>query len=184
MIRPYLVPFALMALLPFGALAQPLDRDTAEDGFTRICNSGEPADTGDCPAEAEPGTEANAWACVRDNATGLIWEVKTAANQHDTYSWDDASRVFTAAVNAAELCGYADWRLPTQHELISIIDFGTRNPAIDRDFFPNTVSNFYWSADTFAPIPTRAWTIDFFSGAADAFGKPNEFRVRLVRGGT
>ncbi|CAK0762548.1 hypothetical protein CCP4SC76_3690028 [Gammaproteobacteria bacterium] len=63
-----------------------------------------------------PKSGATPHPCVRDNVTGLMWEVKTAdGGLHDkdkTYTWDNAPS-YVAAVNTAGLCGYDDWRLPT-----------------------------------------------------------------------
>ena len=61
--------------------------------FTKVCNSGEPAGQGNCPANPSLGTGPNDWACTRDNVTGLIWEVKTdnatpdLRDQDWTYTW-------------------------------------------------------------------------------------------------
>jgi len=115
------------------------------------------------------------WNCVRDNVTGLVWEVKKDDNSvHDRdflYSWvadlsdetllndnntcnitncDTAS--YVQAVNAEGLCGFFDWRLPTHNELMSIMDFSNSDGAfIDSDFFPNnspdiTDTTWYWTS--------------------------------------
>ena len=46
---------------------------------------------------------------MRDNVTGLIWEVKTDdGSVHDkdnTYCWDDAQSVFIAGLNSANFGG-------------------------------------------------------------------------------
>ena len=79
------------------------------------------------------------WQCVKDNLTGLIWEVKTADKAlHDgqqTYSWYNTdtntnggfvgeekvtnTQAFIKSVNQASLCGFSDWHLPTRQELES-----------------------------------------------------------------
>jgi hypothetical protein len=92
------------------------------------------------------------WVCVRDNVTGLIWEVKTAdgglRDWRNYYSWynPDASTnggnsglknggicsggiecdtyAYTRAVNATKLCGHDDWRMPERWELRSLVDYG------------------------------------------------------------
>ena len=46
--------------------------------FTKVCNSGELAGQGSCPAEPLPGSDLDDWGCTRDNVTGRIWEIKTA----------------------------------------------------------------------------------------------------------
>ncbi len=114
-------------------------------------------------ADGQPlSADATEWHCVRDNHTGLIWEVKThdggLRDQSHTYSWfnpDNSinggdsgvqdtgwcagsacdTHAYTLAVNAAGLCGANDWRLPTVNELLSIVHNGRTSPAIDTDYF-------------------------------------------------
>jgi len=129
--------------------------------FTKISNTG-----------AALAANAANWNCVKDNVTGLIWEVKTDDNGlHDkdwTYSWyepDNSNNggfagyqnggscggtsacdtdAYIKAVNAAGWCGYKDWRMPGKAELHSIVDYSRYNPAIDTTYFPDTNEQ-YWS---------------------------------------
>jgi len=56
--------------------------------FTKICNNGNV-----CATTVALGTAATDWGCTRDNVTGLIWEMKTAAARTDLrhnefgYTW-------------------------------------------------------------------------------------------------
>lgn len=53
--------------------------------FTKIANDGSAL-----PANATLGTAIGAWACTRDNVTGLIWEVKTTSGLRSVahnYTW-------------------------------------------------------------------------------------------------
>ncbi len=63
--------------------------------FTKLDENGDAL-----PADAEE------WWCVRDNVTGLIWEVKTEAeglrNAHNTYTWY-SSRISDLRLDEAEL---------------------------------------------------------------------------------
>lgn len=85
--------------------------------------------------------DAVSWSCVRDNNSGLMWEVKntTDANHlryvgkfytnHANYDDSSADLIdaasnsvgFVRAVNAQGLCGATDWRMPTKDELIGLL---------------------------------------------------------------
>ena len=178
---------------------------TAGFDFTKISNSG-----GVLPASAVLGSGSNDWACTRDNVTGLIWEVKTVGGLRDknhSYSWlssdftnnggtigtinggvcSTAGRCdtekFVQDVNTAGLCGLKDWRIPNLHELESIVNYGSLNPAIDYVFFPNTPippGSKFWSS-----APTRgggAWYVDFWLPATTGALSTSANRVRVVHG--
>ncbi len=137
---------------------------------------------------------ASAWSCVRDNVTGLIWEVKTddggPRDKDWTYSWynpDPATNggsagtpdgtnncydparcdtaKFAADVNQAGLCGASDWRPPTREELRSIVDYSRYGPVIDTAWFPNTPTDgWYWSSSPGADFTNFAWIVGFYDG--------------------
>ena len=164
------------------------------------------------------GTEAagTQWSCVKDNHTGLIWEVKTDNGLHgkdDRYNWyntDSASnggavgdadddgnvcegyqsgdsatycntQAFVARVNQATLCGASDWRMPTRQEFLSITHFGRFKPSIDSHYFPNTVSDWFWSSVPYANSSVNAWAVSFGYGYDRNAGHVSDYRVRLVR---
>ncbi|NEX15358.1 MAG: hypothetical protein C1943_01660 [Halochromatium sp.] len=130
---------------------------------------------------------ATAWSCVRDNITGLVWEVKTddggLRDKDQTYSWLDKD-IYSLAVNADGLCGFSDWRTPAIEELIGIAHLGRTDPAIDTNFFPNTTSSFYWSTYQHRDDDEGdyAWSLNFQDGNDAFFSKSYRYRIRLVRG--
>lgn len=172
-------------------------------------------------AWSDTGSEAagSRWSCVRDNHTGLVWEVKDndSASLHyhaNTYTWyntDAASnggtsgtagggvcsistcdtQSYVAAVNAAGLCGFNDWRLPSPREAGTIVDFGLSQPAIDTHFFPHVSSNqdpltaphvYYWTAMPQASYPDTALAMRMdFGNTQSLFSTTQKFHVRLVR---
>ncbi|HCJ7271306.1 TPA: DUF1566 domain-containing protein [Vibrio cholerae] len=170
--------------------------------FTKLDNSGNPL----------PET-ASEWSCVRDNVTGLIWEVKQPAGSaglrdaNHTYTWynpdnstnggsagtqnggtcqgsDCDTAAFINAVNSQGLCGASDWRLPSVNELLSIVHNGRVEPVIDQSYFPHTPQySWYWSSSPDAYGSGYAWGVNFGSGYVDDNGKDYSRRVRLVRAG-
>jgi Protein of unknown function (DUF1566) len=153
-------------------------------------------------------TYANApWPCVKDNVTALVWEVKTTTGlqaTNNTYTWynsnllnhggdlgvasggvctgsDCDTEKYIAAINSAGLCAATDWRLPTKHELASLVNAAQLAPALDENYFPNTLSGYYWSASAHANNQFFAWYVDFNDGSVYRLNKGNRFSVRLVR---
>ena len=142
-----------------------------------------PLDATGNPIALSGGAPTSTPACVRDNVTGLIWEVKTIANAATIYTFVEAA-TYAADSNTAGLCGSSSgWRVPTLHELLSIVHHGTSNPAIDTVFFPNTQNNWYWCSDIFAPDPGLAWSVYFPNGHSDSDNQAFHRYVRLVRSG-
>jgi len=128
---------------------------------------------------------APSWVVVRDNVTGLIWEVKTdegSIHDEDTmYDWDDA----VSYCEDLSLGGFSDWRLPTVIELSFLIARERYDPSINTTYFPNTVSDDYWSSTTSASVPGYVWYVDFYDGYMALVGKSygGSSHVRAVRGG-
>ena len=139
---------------------------------------------------------ATEWVMVRDNVTGLIWEVKDSkddtpdyGNPHDAdnaYNWQDAQDVFIAALNAESFGGYNDWRLPTVRELSFIINRDKYKLCINKKYFPNTMGwpmrKPYWSSTPYAAIKDHAWFVSFLSGVVMPDDKSKPVYVRAVRG--
>ena len=159
--------------------------------------------------EALP-VSASVWACVRDNLTGFVWEVKTddggVQDKDNTYFWggitaegrgvagahgeyyDDWNALVTT-LNDQALCGFSDWRIPHIKELSTLVDRGkSTGPTIDTDYFPNTMSHYYWSSTPAHPESGdaigRARRMDFEDGVDRSWyrsGTFSHYHVRLMR---
>jgi hypothetical protein len=121
---------------------------------------------------------------VTDNCTGLMWQKHTADTNGDgTVSTSDAVLWCDAQSHSqnATFAGHDDWRLPNLAELLSIVDHGRSDPAIDPLF--SAALDRYWSSTSYALDPRRAWAIVFSYGTmahnAKQFGTLDY--VRLVR---
>ena len=150
------------------------------------------------------------WVMVRDNITGLIWEVKQSkdgaadyTNPHDadnTYTWCDTNpntnggdvgtcgehdtEDFLNALNVDNFGGHSDWRLPTFKELVSLFDYSMPYSCINPDMFPNSVLSSYWSATSSIHAYSYAFTASFGSCWTDLGNsdkRRDAFFVRAVR---
>jgi hypothetical protein len=184
------------ALAAAGKL-QKIGAGNAGFDFTKLDDAGNPL--------SESATD---WSCVRDNHTGLIWEVKTddggLRDKNNRYSWyntdqntngGDAGKQnggvctgtscdtagYVEAVNAQGLCDAGDWRMPTPFELLGIVHNGQDRPSIDTDFFPNTITTDYWSSVPGSASLHTANLVDFSYAKLRSNFKMYGFRVRLVR---
>ncbi|HSI56618.1 MAG TPA: DUF1566 domain-containing protein [Ideonella sp.] len=134
------------------------------------------------------------WACVKDQVTGLLWEVKTDDGGMRDYHWrytnhgdkrfGDASS-FVDAVNAEGLCGRSSWRLPTRQELQSVVDYGRASgtSAIDLNWFPNTAYAYSWTSTSYVGATQASWAVSFERRVKVYFAKRHQnYAVRLVSG--
>jgi len=148
------------------------------------------------------------WSCVKDNITGLIWEVKTTSglrSKDHKFTWYNSTtsnngggvgistgtgcesdsncntEQYVADVNATNLCGANDWRLTTRHELLSIVNNSHINPAIDENYFSHSQALHYWSSSPIVDNQNDAWSINFNDGSVNNDNKGISNYVRLVR---
>ncbi len=241
----------------------PVDPGTGQvfpaTGYTKIGNDGiilaDQTQAWDDNGSEAAGTQ---WSCVRDNDTGLYWEVKTndggLRDSNWKYTWYDTNPTtnggesgigdtgegittdfednayndfapyagsddcldsascdtekYIADVNATQLCGFDDWRLPSAdgeqdgvagaQELQSLLncqgytlgddaeednsdcDFANA-PLIDIDFFPNARGGLYWSLSPVALDTVSVWGVNFTNGIIKTSSKNRTRTVRLVR---
>lgn len=145
---------------------------------------------------------------MKDNVTGLVWEVKTTSegiyNIDITYQWGGLTAIgrdhperhgdyydpswndLVQGSNNASLCGFDNWRVPTVSELSSIFNKGTFAPSIDSNYFPNTVSSWFWTSSPAAGNTSiqgegLAWLVNFYDGRDSFIFRDYDYRVRLVR---
>jgi len=149
------------------------------------------------------------WACVKDNQSGLVWEVKVTEpgmrNINNTYSWYDPDKntnggfpgkdnggacadsncdtdSYIKAVNAKKLCGLTDWYLPSRFELNTIVDTSIPppGPTLPKAFFPETAAGKYWTDTTFRTRRAAAWVWRFDQGSDYVVEKSEALNVRLT----
>jgi hypothetical protein len=163
--------------------------------FTKISVSGSPLTS-----------SAKNWSCVRDNVTGLVWEVKTAKvydvielhGVNSLYDGDGYGRLrdgsyagsmrrdFVRQSNSDGHCGFTDWRVPSKKELVgaTAVHPWTRTGRFMRRYFPQARYS-EWSTDIdWYGGRNHGWSVSFSSGKASSHLNRDHFApVRLVRGG-
>jgi hypothetical protein len=153
-------------------------RDLDEPGFVEIVATcpgpGEPAYGQDANYSVHPMNYDVQAEIVTDLVSGLIWQ---RATPDTTYDWWEA-RTYCREL---ALGGFEDWRLPSRIELVSLLDFGGLDPTIDQNAFPNTPSDFFWTA---SPVPflNLAYGVRFELGFIYDHDPHGSGRVRCVRG--
>jgi hypothetical protein len=123
-------------------------------------------------ASAPPGRYAIASGAVSDGKTKLTWQQTASAT---TYTWADA-KAYCQSLGTS--LGGSGWRLPTEKELLTIVDFSLSSPAIDPTAFPATPSVFFWSSTPLTGAPAYAGGVSFADGSTsdEAVSTPNACR--------
>jgi formylglycine-generating enzyme required for sulfatase activity len=93
---------------------------------------------------------------ITDNNTGLMWQ-KTDGSEMTFENANDYCQNLS-------LGGYSDWRLPTGIELFSLNHFDQINPALDLNYFPKTVAEYWWTSEVRVDDATKIWVVNAGGG--------------------
>ncbi|MBQ3368265.1 DUF1566 domain-containing protein [bacterium] len=117
---------------------------------------------------------------VFDENLKLEWQQKIPEGSFD---WQSAANYC-----GQEYAGSYGWRLPTPKELLSIVDNGRYDPAVNTDLFPGTNDEWFWTSADFASTAeadqNKAWFVRFDKGFLSHKSKTEseKMHVRCVRG--
>lgn len=107
---------------------------------------------------------------------GSTWVLDTLLNVQWSTTltpmlWQDAMNY--AANNGA--------RLPTVEELSDLVDYSKYDPSIDKDFFPDTLHDWYWTGTERNNKKEDAYAISFVGGCVVGHGKEGVYSFRMVK---
>jgi len=110
---------------------------------------------------------------VSDTQTLRMWQQGSAPN---TGTWTQAK----AYCNSLQLAGFVDWRVPTEAELQTLIDFTHSAPAVT-GAFAATPPEWFWTVGALEGTSMYAWLVFFDQGSSYAVGVNYKNHVRCVR---
>lgn len=126
---------------------------------------------------------------ITHTPTNLMWkrcaegQVWTGTTCNGTAS--KMTAVQTSAISRV-FAGQSDWRVPTEDELLSLVDYTRHDPAINTTAFPATPADYFWSGSPYVYKLGFSWVVHFYHGGATGIksdGSVSPAKVRLVRGG-
>ena len=114
---------------------------------------------------------------VVDEDTGLMW---MQSPLEGTFTFEAACQAAQNLNAQKGFAGHADWRVPTQDELLSLVVEGNC-PSICQEVFPDTSEGWFWTSTRHAENTADAWVIYFSNGCALDLNRIYYGHVRLVR---
>lgn len=127
--------------------------------------------------------QAPDWLMVRDQATSLTWEIKSAdGSLHDRdniYSWKNITDTFIKGLNEEKFGGFSDWRLPEDKELERLQKFSENAPELFARYFPRTAPSLYWTWSRCQDGNPNSAQIKF---GPEPSPQKRQHRIRAVRG--
>ncbi|MCX7086710.1 MAG: DUF1566 domain-containing protein [Methylococcales bacterium] len=118
-----------------------------------------------------------------DPRTQLNWQF-CSAGMHDTVAGCGGVANLYDWQKALQYCAQLDgdrWHLPSRNELIRLIDWQRRTPAVPDALRENTKNNVYWTSSSSVDEPDKAYYVSMFSGHSYPNKKILQGLVRCVR---
>lgn len=126
-------------------------------------------------------------AVIRDSSMGLDWEIKSLDAEDFRYyrrplTWFDFTENYIAKLNEMTYGGFNDWRVPSQVELRTLIDYSKTSPAFPQEIFKTLIAQDYWCGTTYGLRPDCGWVLNLNVGAVTAKNKTLASYGVAVRG--
>lgn len=111
-----------------------------------------------------------------DEKTYLMWQ-DVPENKGTLHTWNDAKEYCKELDDA----GFSDWWLPSEQELVSIVDTTRGEGRMIQKGFIYFKPRYYWTSTTYTWNAPHAWAISFQTGYSMAVEKEKQLHARCVR---
>ncbi|MBF0336845.1 MAG: DUF1566 domain-containing protein [Nitrospirae bacterium] len=117
---------------------------------------------------------------VKDNKAGLTW-TRSANIAGKPLSYD-GSIEFIKKLNKQNYAGFSDWRLPSVHEFINLMDYSRYKPALPgvHPFIDVQVTE-YWTSTHCAHHHDNVWTVSVNHGNVSLRERTISANIWIVR---
>jgi hypothetical protein len=120
-------------------------------------------------------TSMNATELIYDSSTSLLWQDNEDSKELAINFYESQDYCAKLVVGSQK-----DFRLPTLHELQTLVDYKRFKPAMIEGF-TSTSNEVYWASTPFVDDNDKTWSINFRDGKSDIVGKSYDRRVRCVK---
>ena len=110
---------------------------------------------------------------ILDRTTGLMWQQSGSSDQMNY----EAAQAYIARLNRDKFAGFADWRLPTLEEAMSLIKPAEYPAMYIAPAFDET-QRWIWTADRSSEYPAEIWFAGYYGGYCDSSTSGSEIYVR------
>jgi len=113
---------------------------------------------------------------LTDEKTYLMWQ-DVPENKGTLHTWDEAKEYCEELDEA----GFEDWWLPSEAELVSIVDSTRHEGRKIKKGFIYFKARYYWTSTTYAWNAPHAWAISFKNSYSMSIKKEQQLHARCVR---
>jgi len=113
---------------------------------------------------------------IIDDKTYFMWQ-DVPENKGTLHTWSDAKEY----CKALELDGFDDWWLPSEEELVTIIDTSRSKGRMIKKGFIYFKPRYYWTSTTYSWNAPHAWAVSFKNGMSISVEKEKLLHTRCVR---
>lgn len=114
-------------------------------------------------------------------ALGQQWATGRCVRSHESYTFREAQDYINEYNSRGGAFGFADWRLPTLAELLSIVEPACHAPAANRNVFPEAPVTAFWTSTLDPAYAQGVMLVHFVNGRVYMGNRSVAWSVRLVR---